>query len=102
MMFSHLPEDVQYICSLCSEKSPAQWECIIQETMQHGFQRVMLALQHSKCAQHLLGPMAAKQGIEKLKVCFSCVEKTLIILTCVLFIINTYLTFTYLVSVNII
>eukprot|EP00106_Octopus_bimaculoides_P022470 XP_014789912.1 PREDICTED: uncharacterized protein LOC106883428 isoform X2 [Octopus bimaculoides] len=67
MMFSHLPEDVQYICSLCSEKSPAQWECIIQETMQHGFQRVMLALQHSKCAQHLLGPMAAKQGIEKFK-----------------------------------
>ncbi|GAB1603167.1 histone-lysine N-methyltransferase 2A-like isoform X2 [Argonauta hians] len=67
LMFSHLPEDVQYICALCSEKSPAQWECVIQETMQHGFQRVMHVLQNSKCAQHLLGPMAAKLRMERFK-----------------------------------
>lgn len=59
-MFSHLPEDVPYICLLCSEKTPASWECVIRDTRQHGFSCVMKALQNSKCAQHLMGPNAVK------------------------------------------
>ncbi|XP_069115617.1 uncharacterized protein [Argopecten irradians] len=52
---SFLPEDVHYICKMCSPGDrPRHWELVLRDDLQAGIKSVFYTLLNAKCAQHLL------------------------------------------------
>ncbi|XP_061183956.1 histone-lysine N-methyltransferase 2A-like [Saccostrea echinata] len=51
---SVLPEDVHYICKICSPKGPRHWELVLKDSFMDGLKSVFNTVTQAKCAQHLL------------------------------------------------
>lgn len=51
---SVLPEDVHYICKICSPKGDRHWELVLKDSFLDGLKSVFNTVTQAKCAQHLL------------------------------------------------
>ncbi|KAK3107240.1 hypothetical protein FSP39_010101 [Pinctada imbricata] len=51
---SYLPEDIHYICRICSPDGVRHWEQVVRSDFLVGIQAIMGALMQAKCSQHLL------------------------------------------------
>ncbi|XP_060073553.1 uncharacterized protein LOC132553337 [Ylistrum balloti] len=62
---SFLPEDVHYICKMCSPGDrPRHWELVLRDDLQAGIKSVFYTLLNAKCAQHLLHRDVKKESIQ--------------------------------------
>ncbi|OWF41440.1 uncharacterized protein LOC110462400 isoform X2 [Mizuhopecten yessoensis] len=63
---SFLPEDVHYICKMCSPGDrPRHWELVLRDDLQAGIKSVFYTLLSAKCAQHLLHIDVKEEPVEK-------------------------------------
>ncbi|XP_033758364.1 uncharacterized protein LOC117340710 [Pecten maximus] len=63
---SFLPEDVHYICKMCSPSDrPRHWELVLRDDLQAGIKSVFYTLLNAKCAQHLLHIDVKNEPIQK-------------------------------------
>ncbi|XP_056010328.1 uncharacterized protein LOC130051760 isoform X2 [Ostrea edulis] len=65
---SFLPEDVHYVCKICSPKGLRHWELVLKDSFLDGLKSVFNTVTQAKCAQHLLhiDEKKAKELEEKL------------------------------------
>lgn len=61
---SVLPDDVHYICKICSPRGPRHWEVVLRDSFLDGLKSVFNTVTQAKCAQHLLH-IDEKVGFEK-------------------------------------